>query len=182
MGLKLFSTDLIIGWRHPMWAATARMPVLGQILSVEALHERSALGGSCRAGAGDSLVFRSRAALRTSRRQPRRRACRHHDARRGQGPAGSEHRFGGCWGRVDDRRTEELALEDSRSLLPMRCDCNDGDDRDSFLTFDFIRAVVPKNAVSAGSIVLRVGLEHFLAMYAGQRRALVRIQAWVVLI
>jgi hypothetical protein len=52
--------------------------------------------------------------------------------------------------------------------LLMRRNGNDGDHRGSFFAFDFIGAVVPKDAVCAWSAILRVGLEDFLAMSALQ--------------
>jgi hypothetical protein len=62
----------------------------------------------------------------------------------------------------------------------MGCDRNDGDNGSSFLALGFIRAVVPKNAVSAGGVVLSVRLEHFLAIGASQGGELVGIKAWMV--
>ena len=62
----------------------------------------------------------------------------------------------------------------------MGCDRNDGDNGSSFLALGFIGAVVPKNAVSAGGVVLSVRLEHFLAIGTSQGGELVRIKAWMV--
>jgi hypothetical protein len=62
----------------------------------------------------------------------------------------------------------------------MACDRNDGDNGSSFLALGFIGAVVPKNAVSAGGVVLSVRLEHFIAICTSQGGELVRIEAWMM--
>ncbi len=62
----------------------------------------------------------------------------------------------------------------------MACDRNDGDHGSSFLALDFVGAVVPEDAVSAGSLVLSVRLEDLLAIYARQRSEFVRMKAWMV--
>src|SRR5580704_9992677 len=59
----------------------------------------------------------------------------------------------------------------------MAGDRNDCDHGSSFLPFDFIGAVVPKNAVSSRCVVLRVRLEDLLAICPSQRCELVRINA-----
>jgi hypothetical protein len=51
--------------------------------------------------------------------------------------------------------------------LWMGCDCNDGDNGNSLPGLDFIRAVVPKNAVSTGSVALSICLEHLLTVCTG---------------
>jgi len=70
-----------------------------------------------------------------------------------------------------------LASIRRNSVLWMRRDRNEGDHRNPFLTLGFVGTVVPKNSISSGSIVLRVGLEHFLAVGTGQGCELVRIEA-----
>jgi hypothetical protein len=57
---------------------------------------------------------------------------------------------------------------------------NDGDDGSAFLAGDFIGTVVPKDTVRAGSLVLRVGFEDFLAIESCQRQELMRVQAGMV--
>ena len=59
-------------------------------------------------------------------------------------------------------------------------DCNNGNNGSSFLALGFIWTVVPEYAVSAGGIVLRVGLEYLLAICADQGRELVRVKAGMV--
>ena len=61
----------------------------------------------------------------------------------------------------------------------MARDGNDGDYRSSHPAFDFIGTVVPEDAVGAGGVVLRVGLEDLLAVDARERGELVRVKARV---
>ena len=51
----------------------------------------------------------------------------------------------------------------------MACDRNDSYHRSPFLALDFIGAVMPKDAVCAGSVVLCVRLEDLFAVGACQR-------------
>ena len=55
-------------------------------------------------------------------------------------------------------------------------DRNDGDHRRSFPAFDFIGTIMPEDAACAGSVVLRVRLEDFLAVRARERRELMCAQ------
>ena len=56
----------------------------------------------------------------------------------------------------------------------------DGDDSDTLLPGHFIWAVMPKNAVGTGSVVLSVGLEDLFTIDPGERGEFVRIEPGVV--
>ena len=62
----------------------------------------------------------------------------------------------------------------------MRCDGDDGDYGDTFLAPNFVGAVVPKDAISFGSIVLGVGFEHLLPVGTTERGELVRVEPRMV--
>lgn len=64
-------------------------------------------------------------------------------------------------------------------MLRMRRDRDDGDDGRSLLAFDFIGAVVPKDAVSAGRVVLHVSFEQPFLICASQGTELVSVKTWV---
>ncbi len=72
-----------------------------------------------------------------------------------------------------------MALQFTFSLLGMGRDRNDGDNGSPFLALGFIGAVMPKNAIRAGGVILSIRFEHFLAICTIQGRELVRIKAWM---
>ena len=72
--------------------------------------------------------------------------------------------------------TRKRSLPHNRCLWMSR-DRNHGDYRRSFPASDFIGTVMPKDAVGTGGVVLRVGLEDLLAIYARKRGELVRVKA-----
>lgn len=73
-----------------------------------------------------------------------------------------------------------MTLQLTFSLLRMGRDRDDGDNGSPFLlALGFIGAVMPKNAVRAGGVILSIRFEHFLALGTIQGRELVRIKAWM---
>jgi hypothetical protein len=71
-------------------------------------------------------------------------------------------------------------LPDNRDLSRVRCDRNNGNDRNSLLPLGFIGAVMPKDSVGARSVVLRIGFEDLFAVRARKGGEFVCLKAWMM--